>query len=81
MTPQARTSAWSQLANALSREILMQDPNCKRGFVDDDCWKLWGGLMVRLILGTLKSITNNALEFEDIEELLKNFQQQAKNVE
>jgi len=79
MTPQARTSAWSQLANALSREILMQDPNWKRGFVGDDCWKLWGGLMMGLIPGTPKSITNSALEFEDIEELLKNFQQQAQN--
>ena len=79
MTPQARTSAWSQLANALSREILMQDPNCKRGFVGDDCWKLWGGLMMGLIPGTPKSITDSALEFEDIEKLLKNFQQQAQN--
>ena len=35
--------------------------------------------MMRLILGTPKSITNSALEFEDIEELLKNFQQQAQN--
>ena len=35
--------------------------------------------MVRLIPGTPKSITNSALEFEDIEELLKNFQQQAQN--
>ncbi len=71
MTPQARTSAWSQLANALSREILMQDPNWKRGFVGADCWKLWGGLMMGLIPGAPKSITNSALEFEDIEELLK----------
>ena len=37
MTTQARSSAWSQLANALSREILMQDPNWKRGFVGADC--------------------------------------------
>ena len=37
--------------------------------------------MMRLILGTPKSITNSALEFEDIEELLKNFQQQAQTVE
>ena len=37
MTPQVRTSAWSQLAYALSREILMQDPNWKRGFVGVDC--------------------------------------------
>ena len=37
MTSQARTSAWSQLANELSREILMQDPNWKQGFVGDDC--------------------------------------------
>ena len=35
--------------------------------------------MMRLIPGTPKSITNSALEFEDIEELLKNFQQQAQN--
>ena len=33
---------------------------------------------MRLILGTPKSITNCS-EFEDIEELLKNFQQQAQN--
>ncbi len=71
MTPQARTSAWSQLANALSREILMQDPNWRRGFVGADCWKLWSGLMMGLIPGAPKSITNSALEFEDIGELLK----------
>ena len=35
--------------------------------------------MMRLIPGTPKSITNSALEFEDFEELLKNFQQQAQN--
>ena len=35
--------------------------------------------MMRLTPGTPKSITNSALEFEDIEELLKNFQQQAQN--
>ena len=35
--------------------------------------------MMRLIPGTPKSITNSDLEFEDIEELLKNFQQQAQN--
>ena len=74
MTPQARSLAWSQLANALSRELLMQDPKWKQGFVGADCWRLWGGLMIGLIPGTPKSITNSALEFEDIEELLKNFQ-------
>ena len=57
----------------------MQDPNWKRGFVGADCWRLWGELMIGLIPGTPKSITNCALEFEDIEELLKNFQQQAQN--
>ena len=59
----------------------MQYPNWKRGFVGADCWRLWGELMIGLIPGTPKSITNSALEFEDIEELLKNFQQQAKTVE
>ncbi len=79
MTPQAKSSAWSQLVNALSREILMQNHNWKRGIVGADCWRLWGGLMMGLIPGTPKSITNCALEFEDIEELLKNFKQQAQN--
>ncbi len=79
MTPQAKSSAWSKLVNALSREILMQNHNWKRGIVGADCWRLWGGLMMGLIPGTPKSITNCALEFEDIEELLKNFKQQAQN--
>ena len=57
----------------------MQDPNWKRGVVGADCWWLWGGLMMGLIHGIPKSITNSALEFGDIEELLKNFQQQAQN--
>ena len=67
MTPQAKSSAWSQLVNALSREILMQNHNWKRGIVGADCWRLWGGLMMGLIPETPKSITNCALEFEDIE--------------
>ncbi len=66
------------MVNALTREILMQDPNWKRGVVGADCWWLWGGLMMGLIHGIPKSITNCS-EFEDIEELLKNFQQQAQN--
>ena len=57
----------------------MQDPNWKRGIVGADCWWLWGGLMMGLIHGIPKSITNCS-EFEDIEELLKNFQQQAQNL-
>ena len=56
----------------------MQDPNWKRGIVGADCWWLWGGLMMGLIHGIPKSITNCS-EFEDIVELLKNFQQQAQN--
>ncbi|MDG2196473.1 MAG: alpha/beta fold hydrolase [SAR324 cluster bacterium] len=79
MTPQARTSAWSQLANALSREILMSDPNWQRGFVREEIWRMWGGLMMGIIPGTPESVQRSIPSFKDAGELLRDFQLQAQN--